>query len=297
MKICKKCKIEKKKSEFRKNNKNKDGLTTECKSCLSNKERQNRYIKRTGGLENYDKWVEFYDNRNNPNVVLAQTTNICRKCGKEKELVDFVKDNRSIKGCSNLCKECKKIESNLRYEKIKDDPDFHTKKLVSNRKYKELHRTDIQNSWIEYNNRPEVKERNRMRYIKRQEKLSKEDRLLALISRAKKRADRNNLPFNITVSDLEIVDTCPLLHIPLIWDGGPRTDNTPSLDKINPELGYIKGNCRIISNLANTMKNKASKEQLITFSQNIKNYLNNKEIVRTIENKKSIESGDKEPLR
>ena len=45
------------------------------------------------------------------------------------------------------------------------------------------------------------------------------------------------------------------------------------------------------------MKNKASEKQLIIFSQNIKNYLNNKEIVRTIENKKSIESGDKEPLR
>ena len=45
------------------------------------------------------------------------------------------------------------------------------------------------------------------------------------------------------------------------------------------------------------MKNKASEEQLITFSQNIKNYLNNKEIVRTIENKESIESENKESLR
>ena len=104
------------------------------------------------------------------------------------------------------------------------------------------------------------------------------------------------MPFDITVEDLEIIDTCPILHIPLNWNGGPRTDNTPSLDKINPELGYIKGNCRIISNLANTMKNKASEEQLIVFSQNIKNYLDNKEIVQTIENGESIESVDKEPL-
>ena len=285
MKICKKCKIEKEESEFRKNNKNKDGLTAECKSCLSNKERQARYIKRTGSLENYNEWVEFYDNRSNPNIIMTKTTNVCRKCGKEKELNEFVKDNRSIKGYSNLCKECKKIESNLRYEKVKDDFDFHNKKLISSRKYKELHRENIQNSWIEYNNRPEVKEKNHLRYIERQEKLSKYDRVNAIIYRAKKRAIKYNLPFNITVEDLEITDTCPLLNIPLNWNGGPRNDNTPSLDKINPELGYIKGNCRIISNLANIMKNKASEKQLIIFSQNIKNYLDNEEIVRTVENK------------
>ena len=89
----------------------------------------------------------------------------------------------------------------------------------------------------------------------------------------------------------------PIITYSIKLEWWPRADNTPSLDKINPELGYIKGNCRIISNLANTMKNKASEEQLIVFSQNIKNYLNNKEIVRTVENDKSTESRDKEPLR
>jgi hypothetical protein len=55
MKVCKECKIEKPFSEFRKNGKNKDGLTTKCKSCYSLKERQDRYMKRNGSLIGYEE--------------------------------------------------------------------------------------------------------------------------------------------------------------------------------------------------------------------------------------------------
>lgn len=44
------------------------------------------------------------------------------------------------------------------------------------------------------------------------------------------------------------------------------------------------------------MKSYANKEQLLTFSKNIEKYINCEEIVQTIENKESIELGDKEPL-
>ena len=295
MKICKKCKIEKADSEFRKNSGSKDGLSSSCKKCLSDEERKKRYINRNGSLEGFEEWVKFYDNRGTPLNINGVESKTCRKCGKTKKLSEFVKDNRSASGYSNLCKECKKNESNSNYEKIKDDPNFHNKKLIANRKYKELNREKVENAWMEYNNRPEVKLKHHENYIKYYKNMSKEDRVKELVRRAKKRAKDKSLPFDVDAKDLLIVDICPILNIPLNWNGGPRTDNTPSLDKINPELGYIKSNCRIISNLANMMKSSATKEQLLNFSINITNYIN-KDIVRTTENGESVELENKESL-
>ena len=65
---------------------------------------------------------------------------------------------------------------------------------------------------------------------------------------------------------------CPILGVELTHLGGGRW-NSPSIDKVVPELGYVKGNVRIISNLANTMKSDASKEQLKMFAANIIKYM------------------------
>ena len=80
------------------------------------------------------------------------------------------------------------------------------------------------------------------------------------------------------------------------WNHGPRVKNTPSLDRIIPEKGYVKGNIRIISNLANMMKSYASNEELRTFAKNINVYMENEDIVRPTENTESVELEDKEPL-
>lgn len=45
--------------------------------------------------------------------------------------------------------------------------------------------------------------------------------------------------------------------------------NSPSLDKIIPQLGYVKGNIIVMSMKANIMKANATKEELINFSKNI----------------------------
>ena len=121
-----------------------------------------------------------------------------------------------------------------------------------------------------------------------------------MIHRCKTRANEKNLPCTITWEDLESLYTenCPLLEISLNWHSCAegRDEHTPSVDRIIPELGYVPGNVRIISNLANMMKSYANKEQLLTFARNIENYMNCEEIVQPIENKESIELGDKEPL-
>ena len=69
---------------------------------------------------------------------------------------------------------------------------------------------------------------------------------------------------------LEYPKICPVLGVELIWDTkerSTRVDNSPSLDRINPKLGYIKGNVMIMSNLANQMKSNATPEQLKQFSR------------------------------
>lgn len=88
-----------------------------------------------------------------------------------------------------------------------------------------------------------------------------------LFINAKSRARKRGMEFTIKLSDVMIPDYCPILGIKLnrvaekYW-----SDNSPSLDRIDNNEGYVKGNIQIISALANTMKNKATPSQLLAFA-------------------------------
>ena len=43
-------------------------------------------------------------------------------------------------------------------------------------------------------------------------------------------------------------------------------DFSPSVDRIDPTKGYVRGNVRVISYLANRMKSNATVDQLVRFS-------------------------------
>lgn len=222
-----------------------------------------------------------------------EETRICRTCKKEKPLSEFNKDKRHSSGYATQCKECKRAYDRARYEKIKNDPEFHSKKLQHGKKYRESHKEQIHKYSSEYNMRPEVIERKATWYQEKMSKMTIEERLKLMVKRAKDRAKLKNVEFNITWEDIEYVNTCPILEIPLNWgeasNEGGRNIDTPSLDRINPSLGYIKGNVKIISTLANMMKSSANREQINLFCKNINKYIENEEIVQTIENNESIE--------
>jgi hypothetical protein len=78
---------------------------------------------------------------------------------------------------------------------------------------------------------------------------------------ARGRAKRLGVPFNLKEEDIVFPKICPALGIPIILlateEPRKRTDNTPSLDRIIPELGYTKGNVRVISWRANRLKSDA----------------------------------------
>ena len=86
---------------------------------------------------------------------------------------------------------------------------------------------------------------------------------------AKKRALKKGLEFNIELRDIHIPKKCPILKVPLICS----TRYSPSIDRIFPDKGYIKGNIAIISTLANSMKANATPKELLIFSRNIKKYM------------------------
>lgn len=191
----------------------------------------------------------------------------CNYCHVEKPLVDFpIKKDGSYSGNCLECREKRKEKANtpevkqkrkLYYEDNKDDilaarKEYYQENkedvLARNKNNYELHKED----YLEY--KKEYYQENREHYLQ----LSKEDRQnnpeKYLWKAAKKRAKEKELPFDITIEDIIIPDVCPIFGFPLMAGNILERDNSPSLDRIIPELGYVKGNIKVISFKANTLK-------------------------------------------
>ncbi|MAO21760.1 MAG: hypothetical protein CMJ25_13510 [Phycisphaerae bacterium] len=97
------------------------------------------------------------------------------------------------------------------------------------------------------------------REYQRKHKLSPENLML---KSAKKRATAKGLPFDLDVSDIVIPEQCPVLAIPLFKGKGVACDNSPALDRITPNKGYVKGNVAVISTRANRIKSNATYEEI-----------------------------------
>ena len=129
-------------------------------------------------------------------------------------------------------------------------------------------RPDVKERAKEYNQRPEVKER------RKNWNNSKRGRFVKLKSRSKK----HKLEFNLTEEYLESIypedDMCPLLNIQLNWDSDPKHPSKPSLDRIDNNKGYIKGNVQWVSWRANNLMKDATPDELFILAQNYKKIYN-----------------------
>ena len=85
----------------------------------------------------------------------------------------------------------------------------------------------------------------------------------AMWQSARQRAKKQNVPFAIDPSDIVIPLTCPVLGIPLKRNPGIAGPDSPSLDKIEPSLGYVKGNIVVISSRANLIKTNATPSEVM----------------------------------
>jgi hypothetical protein len=83
---------------------------------------------------------------------------------------------------------------------------------------------------------------------------------------AKARAKRRGIPFSLHITDITLPQVCPVLGIALDERRGVTPDrraraNAPSLDRIDPSLGYTPDNVAVISHRANNLKKDGSADE------------------------------------
>lgn len=108
-----------------------------------------------------------------------------------------------------------------------------------------------------------------------------------MLTGARKRAKKNNIPFNLTEDYLKSIYPsdmiCPVLGFEMSVgkDENGWMDTSPSLDRIVPEKGYVQGNVVVISMRANAIKRDATPEELrkiADFYEKVYEQLDNKQL-------------------
>ena len=226
-------------------------------------------------------------------------TKICQKCGKELPIEEFSKNPSCKDGHLSTCKRCRGAFQNTPEEitcpvcgKTKPYWEFSVaprsktgrvwacKECIANKP------SDISDT--AYRRKYDTEFREKINESKRKEFRTNIN--YYIWERAKLRAQKKGIEFNLEVSDIVIPKICPILEVPIVIGDKDDYEYSPSLDRIDNTKGYIKGNIQVISKKANSMKNSASPEELIKFCKNVLRYsLNTTEKeCSEIENKESL---------
>ena len=165
-----------------------------------------------------------------------------KTCGKCGGAGPFSKNKSKSDGLQSWCKECLNTAAALDYQ---TNPEKFSKRSSTYRQ-----------------NNPE-----RYKNYDRTSRLR--DPQTYMWKKAKDRAQRKNIPFDIEPSDISIPSICPLLGIELQYGRGVQGRSSPTLDRKNPVLGYVKGNVWVISYKANAMKQDATPVELAYFARKV----------------------------
>lgn len=73
----------------------------------------------------------------------------------------------------------------------------------------------------------------------------------------KYKAKKLGIEFDMRPEDLQVPAVCPFTLLPFDFGqkSGKASPQSPSVDRIKPDRGYVRGNVRVISNHANMVKN------------------------------------------
>ena len=169
---------------------------------------------------------------------------VCRGCKRELPLEAFSKNKDAADGRKSRCRECDAASFQANYA----DPEWRKAHAERAKKWRErLKDADPTRLWA-----------------------------LDALANAKMRSKRSGVPCTINVLDVMgvVVDTCPLLGLPLIYATGRIHDRSPTLDRKIGERGYTKNNIAVISHRANRLKSDSTLEELQTLLNNLVQYLN-----------------------
>ena len=188
---------------------------------------------------------------------------VCSKCKVLKDITEFFKDISHSNGIRSACKSCE-LESRRKYQE-------------QYRKENKIHINNLQKKW--YHLKRDYKKEYQKQY-------KRKDRLKTILNNAKARAKLDSVEIdNIEIlydhlkekyfeHESGIPTTCEVFNIPLFFSD-IRTINTPSLDRINNECGYVIGNIRIISLRANILKSDGTADEHFKIAHYIKSHLKN----------------------
>lgn len=81
---------------------------------------------------------------------------------------------------------------------------------------------------------------------------------------AKRRATKCKVPFTMQIDDIiPLPLVCPAMGTALACNDGRLGDNSFSLDRVVPSVGYTNGNIHVISYLANAIKRNATPDEVL----------------------------------
>lgn len=191
-----------------------------------------------------EEGIEIRKKRHTNTEIKEGQTKKCTVCGRELSLEAFYKGSGKF-GRQSRCIECdKEIHASEHYKELRKESRNLRRKYSSSDNEKDKQKLlEDDNSYKKY-----------------------------MVRSAKQRALKKGLDFNITYEDFDIPEKCPLLGITLVKHvgDGVAQDDSPSLDRIKPELGYIKGNVWVISRKANEIKNNVDSNTLKKIAESLK---------------------------
>jgi len=292
MKKCNKCGLEKPLGAFGKESKSKCGLKAKCKECehaayLLNRESHIQRVKlyRANNIEKIKVKKREYYNLNKEEInkrrKLYVSNNIDAVKQRQKLYRDTHKEEKALADRKYREKHRESIlERKRKYyqdnkdsilEKCSEYRKCHKEeKSLTDRKYRESNKNKIEHRKRKWrmDNFEEVCNRAKVFYS---QNLNKK-----MFQGAKARSKKNGLDFNITIDDIVIPEKCPVLGIPLIAAVGNKivSKNSPSLDRIDSSKGYVKGNIRVVSHRANSLKSNATLEELRLIYEDAKKLAN-----------------------